>query len=47
MSEVDELKDKMLTAIQILRWELVGMWGHVSCRTLARDRFLLLPLRLH
>ena len=45
MSEVDELRDKMLTAIQILRWELVGMWGHVSCRTPARDRFLLLPLR--
>ena len=45
MSEVDELKEKLGTAIQILRWELADMWGHVSCRTPHGDSFLLLPLR--
>ncbi|HEX2261249.1 MAG TPA: class II aldolase/adducin family protein, partial [Candidatus Binatia bacterium] len=45
MSEVDELKEKLATAIQILRWELADMWGHVSCRTPRGDGFLILPLR--
>ena len=45
MSEADELKEKLTTAIQILRWELADMWGHVSCRTPRGDSFLLLPLR--
>ena len=45
MSEVDDLKEKLATAIQILRWELADMWGHVSCRTPRGDSFLLLPLR--
>jgi ribulose-5-phosphate 4-epimerase/fuculose-1-phosphate aldolase len=45
MSEVDDLKEKLTTAIQILRWELADMWGHVSCRTPRGDSFLLLPLR--
>jgi hypothetical protein len=45
MSEVDELREKLATAIQILRWELADMWGHVSCRTSRGDSFLLLPLR--
>jgi L-ribulose-5-phosphate 4-epimerase len=45
MSEVDELKDKLATAIRILRWELADMWGHVSCRTPRGDSFLILPLR--
>jgi len=45
MSEVDELREKLSTAIQILRWELADMWGHVSCRTSSGDSFLLLPLR--
>ena len=45
MSEVDDLKERLATAIQILRWELADMWGHVSCRTPRGDSFLLLPLR--
>ncbi len=44
MSEIDDLKDKLKTATQILRWELADMWGHVSCRT-SRGTFLILPLR--
>ena len=39
MSEVDDLKEKLATAIQILRWELADMWGHVSCRTPRGDSF--------
>ena len=39
MSEVDDLKEKLATAIQILRWELADMWGHVSCRTPRGDIF--------
>jgi ribulose-5-phosphate 4-epimerase/fuculose-1-phosphate aldolase len=45
MNELDELKEKLATAIQILRWELADMWGHVSCRTPRGDSFLILPLR--
>ena len=33
MSDNEELKDKLSTAVQILRWELADMWGHVSCRS--------------
>jgi L-fuculose-phosphate aldolase len=44
MSDVHELQDKLNTAVQILRWELADMWGHVSVRT-PRDTFLILPLR--
>jgi hypothetical protein len=27
MSEVGELREKLATAIRILRWELADMWG--------------------
>jgi ribulose-5-phosphate 4-epimerase/fuculose-1-phosphate aldolase len=45
MSDVDELKDKLATAVQILRWELADMWGHVSCRSPRGDSFLIMPMR--
>ena len=45
MSNVDELKDKLATAVQILRWELADMWGHVSCRSPGGDSFLIMPVR--
>jgi L-fuculose-phosphate aldolase len=45
MDDVDELKDKLATAVKILRWELADMWGHVSCKTPRGDGFLILPLR--
>jgi 3,4-dihydroxyphthalate decarboxylase len=45
VSELDELKDRLATATEILRRELADMWGHVSCRTPRGDTFLLLPLR--
>ena len=45
MSQEEELKEKMLTACAILKWELASMWGHVSVRTPDRQRFLLMPLR--
>ena len=36
MSDNEELKDKLSTAVQILRWELADMWGHVSLSLAAR-----------
>jgi ribulose-5-phosphate 4-epimerase/fuculose-1-phosphate aldolase len=45
MSELDDLKDRLATAAQILRWELADMWGHVSARTPRGDSFVLLHLR--
>jgi hypothetical protein len=45
MSDVDELKDKLATAVQILRWELADMWGHVACRSPRGDSFLIMPMR--
>jgi len=45
MSAIDDLKDKLATAVQILRWELADMWGHVSVRTPRGDTFLVLHLR--
>jgi ribulose-5-phosphate 4-epimerase/fuculose-1-phosphate aldolase len=45
MSEVEELKDILSTAAQIIRWELADMWGHISCRAPGRDTFFVLPLR--
>ena len=45
MSELDDLKDRLATAAQILRWELADMWGHVSAKTPRGDTFVLLHLR--
>jgi ribulose-5-phosphate 4-epimerase/fuculose-1-phosphate aldolase len=45
VDETGELKDKLATAAQILRWELADMWGHISCRSPRGDSFLILPLR--
>src|SRR5687768_3936522 len=45
MSELDQLKDNMVTAAKILLWEIGDMWGHVSSKTPDGKRFLLLPLR--
>ena len=45
MDDLGELKDKLATAVQILRWELADMWGHISCRSPRGDSFLILPLR--
>ena len=45
MSDNEELKDKLSTAVQILRWELADMWGHVSCRSPRGDSFLIMPMR--
>src|SRR5262249_10161765 len=45
MSDADELKHKLATAVQILRWELADMWGHVSCRSPRGDSFLIMPMR--
>lgn len=43
--ERDELKDKMTTAVKILRWELANMWGHVSVRAPGDEHFFLMHLR--
>jgi hypothetical protein len=45
MSDNEELEDKLSTAVQILRWELADMWGHVSCRSPHGDSFLIMPMR--
>jgi L-fuculose-phosphate aldolase len=45
MKDVDELKDKIETAVAILQWELASMWGHVSVRVPDSDRFVLRHLR--
>ena len=45
MDELLELKDKLQTAVKILRWELCDMWGHVSAKTPDGKRFLLAFLR--
>ncbi|MBI2352518.1 MAG: hypothetical protein HYV00_13770, partial [Deltaproteobacteria bacterium] len=39
------LKNKMATAITVLRWELCDMWGHVSAKTPDGKHFLLQHLR--
>lgn len=43
--ETADLKNKLATAISILRWELCDMWGHASAKTADGKRFLLLHLR--
>ena len=45
MDDLGELKDKLATGTQILRWELADMWGHISCRSPRGDSFLIMPLR--
>ena len=45
MDDVAELRDKLSTAVQILRWELADMWGHISCRSPRGNSFLIMPLR--
>ncbi len=45
MRAVDELKDKMSTAVSILRWELANMWGHVSAKSPDGNSFVLMHLR--
>jgi len=45
MDHLSELRDKLATAAQILRWELADMWGHISCRSPRGNSFLILPLR--
>jgi ribulose-5-phosphate 4-epimerase/fuculose-1-phosphate aldolase len=45
MDHIFDLKDKLKTAVKILRWELCDMWGHVSAKTPDGERFLLMFLR--
>lgn len=45
MNQLSELKDKLLTTVKILQWELCDMWGHVSAKTPDGERFLLAFLR--